>query len=180
MLAQLMQFPKPVIKRNAPLFSLGATCYPLTLTPMMKQRKKIHQRKKETLQSPSYTFCSGFRLANKQNLLKTIHINSMNSAVPLQSKALGIISCWSNAFKNNHGGSCDRMVPKHAEKIRLLTQRLQGAKARHRSIQQVFKMDEATRRLFLLQKKILNEKSSKEGNCLLRRLCPKRVYEIDK
>ena len=49
MLAQLMQFPKPVIKRNAPFFSLEAMYYPLTLAPMMKQQKKIHQRKKEAL-----------------------------------------------------------------------------------------------------------------------------------
>ena len=36
-------------QKKCPIFSLDAMCYPLTLAPMMKQQKKIHQRKKEAL-----------------------------------------------------------------------------------------------------------------------------------
>lgn len=65
MLAQLMQFPKPVIKRNAPLFSLGATCYPLTLTPMMKQRKKNSSEEKGNIIVAKLHFLFGFSVSKQ-------------------------------------------------------------------------------------------------------------------
>ena len=67
MLAQLMQFPKPVIKRNVQFFSLEAMCYPLTLTPMMKQQKKIHQRKKGSIIVANLHFLCGFSVSKQTN-----------------------------------------------------------------------------------------------------------------
>ena len=75
------------------IFSWGYVL-PSNFNPDDETAKKNSSEEKGNIIVAKLHFLFGFRLANKQNLLKTIHINSMNSAVPLQSKALGIISCW--------------------------------------------------------------------------------------